>query len=111
MGVDAIVELWRKAMGRIDGAIQTVLNGETHLADDGLTATGRWYVQEHVLRSDGSRSLLLAHFDDTYRIVDGSWRFTSRRLTAHYNGPTDMSGDFLVTAEALKARGVDGVGV
>ena len=58
-----------------------------------------------------SRSVLFAHFDDTHRIVDGSWRFTSRRLTPHCSGPTDMSGDFLVTAEALKARGVEGVGV
>lgn len=111
VGIDAILELWRKAMGGIDGAIQTVLNGETHLGADGVTATGRWYIQEYVLRSDESRSVLFGHFDDAYCIVDGSWKFARRKLEAHYNGPIDMSGDFLCTAEALKSRGVEGVGV
>ncbi len=108
-GIDAIVDLWYKAMGGFEATIQTVLSGETDLADDGQSATGRWYIQEHVLRADGSRSILLAHYDDAYRKVDGQWRFARRFLQQHYNGPPDLSATFACTAESLRERGVEGV--
>ena len=42
---------------------------------DGDTARGRWYVSEHLRRSNGALELLLAWYDDTYARVDGEWRF------------------------------------
>lgn len=110
-GIEAIAELWYKAMGGIPGTIQIVLSGEIELAEDGETAAGRWYIQEHVLRRDDSRSILLAHYDDEYRRVDGEWRFARRFLQQHYNGPPDLSDTFNCTAEKLRERGVEGVDV
>lgn len=110
-GVDAIVDLWYKAMGGFKATVQTVLSGETDIADDGQSATGRWYIQEHVLRADDSRSILLAHYDDAYKIVDGQWRFSRRFLQVHYNGAPDLTDTFHCTADALRERGVEGVDV
>ncbi len=110
-GIDAISELWHNAMAGFEATVQTVLSGETHLADDGETATGRWYIQEHVRRADGTTGILLAHYDDAYRKVDGSWRFARRFLQPHYAGPQDLSAPFLCSAEKLRERGVEGVDV
>lgn len=107
-GIDAIVELWYASMEKFVATIQTVLNGTTTLADDGEHATGRWYIQSHDFRDDGRRTLLLAHYDDEYRRVDGEWRFTRRAIEQHYNGSPALTDDFRCTAEALRARGVPG---
>lgn len=110
-GIDAIRELWYGAMKGFQATVQTVLNGAVDVAADGESATGRWYIQEHVIRADGTTSILLAHYDDGYGRVDGEWRFTRRFLQPHYAGPQDLSGPFLCTAEALAERGVEGVDV
>lgn len=110
-GIDAIAELWYAAMGGFKATIQTVLSGSTELGDDPTTATGRWYIQEHVLRADDSRTILLAHYDDAYRLVDGEWRFARRFLEVHYNGPPDLSDTFHCTTDRLRERGVEGVDV
>ena len=57
--------------------------------------SGRWYVHEHWLRTDDSRGILLAHYDDRYVRIDGQWLFASRELTVHYGGPPDLSAPFL----------------
>lgn len=110
-GVEAISALWQGAMNGFEAAVQTVFSGETHLDDGGETATGRWYIQEHIVRGPGKRSLLLAHYDDEYRKVDGDWKFARRRLETHYNGAPDLSDEFKCTSDKLKARGVEGVTV
>ncbi|MEL7156016.1 MAG: nuclear transport factor 2 family protein, partial [Actinomycetota bacterium] len=55
---------------------------------------GRWYIQELVRRPGPTPGLLLAHYDDDYRLLDGGWRFARRRLVVHYSGPPDLSGWF-----------------
>jgi hypothetical protein len=93
-GLDAISELWHKAMGGFEAVIQTVLNGTYELDEDAGTGTGRWHFQESYRRANGEAGILLAHYDDTYRIVDGRWRFASRELAIHYAGPPDLSAPF-----------------
>lgn len=110
-GIDAIAKLWYGAMGGFQATVQTVLNGETELGDDEDTATGRWYIQEHLIRADGTTGILLAHYDDAYRKVDGDWRFARRFLQPHYAGPQDLSAPFLCTPDKLRERGVEGVDV
>lgn len=106
-GLDAIKELWYGAMRGFEATIQTVLNGAVDVNGD--TATGRWYIQEALIRSDGSRGVLLAHYDDAYRLVDGEWRFNRRFLQPHYAGPPDFSAPFLCSSDMLRERGVEGV--
>ncbi|MGI9029851.1 MAG: nuclear transport factor 2 family protein [Ilumatobacteraceae bacterium] len=107
-GRDAIVELWYAAMGGMAAVVQMVHNGEVW-ADEGGDAdraTGRWYIDERFRRSDGTNSILLAHYDDGYvRTADG-WRFSRRFLQPHYMGPPDLTADFTNLRSTLHERGV-----
>jgi ketosteroid isomerase-like protein len=93
-GRDAILELWIGAMQGFAAVIQTVLNGTYQLDEDAGTGTGRWHFQESYLRANGKAGVLLAHYDDTYVLRDGRWRFASRVLAIHYGGPPDLSAPF-----------------
>ncbi len=93
-GREAIVAFWQQAMGTFDAVVQTVLNGTYELDEAAGTGTGRWYIQEMLVRGGGERGLLMAHYDDEYRLVDGNWLFASRDLVVHYGGPPDLSAPF-----------------
>jgi ketosteroid isomerase-like protein len=110
-GIESIKELWYGAMQGFTATIQTVLNGEIQVDASGNTATGRWYIQEHVVRANGDRQLLLAHYDDEFRRTEDGWKFTRRFLQPHYAGPCDLSAEFLCSAEKLLERNVEGVDV
>jgi hypothetical protein len=94
-GREAILQLWNGAMDGFSAVVQNALNGTTDLDEPAGTGTGRWYVLEHWARSDGSRGMLLAHYDDSYVRLDDEWHFASRELVIHYAGPPDLSAPFL----------------
>jgi len=106
-GKPAITELWYKSMKGFASVVQLVHNGEVFSdPSDPDRATGRWYIDERYRRSDGTTGALLAHYDDAFVRVDGSWLFARRFLEVHYGGPVDISGDFNNNREKLVARGV-----
>jgi hypothetical protein len=82
-------------MGGFSAVVQNVVNGTAELDEPAGTGSGRWYIIEHWLRTDGSRGILLAYYDDTYARIEGRWLFTSRRLVVQYGGPPDLSAPFL----------------
>lgn len=93
VGRDAIFEMWCRAMARMDGVVQIVLNGA--VCGESLTAArGRWYLCEYFRPVAGEAGMLLAHYDDTYLRADDRWLFASRTLVPHYQGPPDLSGAF-----------------
>lgn len=106
-GKEAIVALWYSAMKGMASVVQLVHNGEV-FADpaDPDQASGRWYIDERYRRADGVVGTLLAHYDDQYVRVGGTWLFARRFLQAHYNGPPDLSDTFNNDLDALVARGV-----
>lgn len=105
-GKAAIVSLWFAAMGAMAAVVQHTHNGDATYEGPGRDlAVGRWAISERFLTADGNRGLLLAHYDDAYRKVDGTWLFTRRFLQVHYRGTPDLSGDFLNTKDSLGARG------
>ncbi len=93
-GREAIVAFWHQAMATFDAVIQTVRNGTYELDIATGSGTGRWYVHEAFTRAGGGSGILLAHYDDEYRLVDGAWSFARRELVVHYNGPPDLSAPF-----------------
>jgi len=110
-GRKAIVDLWLSAMGGFAAVVQTVQNGHAWPTVDAdaaaSSAAGRWYISERFARADGTRGILLAHYEDTYVRSDSeAWQFASRSLQPHYMGPPDLSGDFINTADGLRARGL-----
>ena len=91
-GKAAIVAYWHDAIAQMEMVVQMAHNGSVTI--DGDTASGRWYISEHVQRKSGELGILLAWYDDTYARHEGAWRFTSRKLTALYHGPPDLSAGF-----------------
>lgn len=110
-GLEAIKNLWYGAMKGFEATVQTVLNGGVDVDSSGDTATGRWYIQEQVVRSNGDRGILLAHYDDQYIRTTEGWKFSRRFLQPHYSGPHDLSSEFQCSADRLRERNVEGVDV
>ncbi|MFM7536459.1 MAG: nuclear transport factor 2 family protein [Acidimicrobiales bacterium] len=105
-GIEAITKLWYGAMAGFAAVFHVVHNGEVWQGADADHASARWYISESYQRADGTRGILLAHYDDTYVRRDGRWWIASRRLTPHYAGAQDLSATFQSTKDALVARGV-----
>ena len=47
---------------------------------DGDTAVGTWYLLDCMATGDGPALGILAVYDETYRRVDGEWKYTSVTL-------------------------------
>lgn len=105
IGHDAIVELWRSAMGTMQAVVQTVENGDAWYTDEAGedAAAGRWYITETFRRANGEPGILRAHYADAYVRSTSGWLFANRELRVHYIGPPDMSAPFLNTATALSS--------
>ena len=87
-----IVVFWQQAVDQLVTVVQMVHNGTVMVNGD--TASGRWYITEHVRRSNGVLGIMLAWYDDTYVRVEGTWLFSSRALGSLYHGPPDLTGEF-----------------
>ncbi len=92
-GREAIVELWKGAMGGFEFALM-MLNSGT-LSVDGDTASGRWYLTEHLKMGDGSSNMTLGVYDDEYSRATGSWLFSRRTYNVIYQGPPDLTGNYI----------------
>ena len=88
-GRDAIYQLWQGAMASFEFAIMMLNSGTVHI--DGDSATGRWYVTEHIKPKEGDSNLTLGVYDDEYTKRDGQWLFLDRRYHVLYQGPADYS--------------------
>ena len=92
-GKEAVVGLWVGAMGGFAFVAQLVYQGTIDI--DGDTATGRWYLCEH-LRPSGSDDGMfnIGTYKDEYIKEAGNWRFASRDYQVMYNdeGKGNMSG-------------------
>lgn len=59
-------------------------NGQCQI--DGERATGR-ISMEYIAVIDGISYVSAGHYDDTFRRVDGRWKFESRRITFYFYSP------------------------
>lgn len=67
---------------------------------DGETATGRWYVDARESFGNGQTGLTAGEYHDTYRRVDGTWKFAAIDFTVHYQFVYDESHEL----ETLRRR-------
>ena len=68
-----------KMRGRINGAEQTVIEGDVEI--DGDRATGSWQIHEAIVDRDGSERERVGRYDDEYRRTRDGWKFTRRAFT------------------------------
>ncbi len=92
-GRDAIVNMWRGAMGFFSFVIQLIYSGTVEI--DGDTARGRFYLSEMGHTSKGDRLLTLAVYHDELRKQNGRWLFTRRQFEPLYQGPPDLTGQVI----------------
>lgn len=93
-GREQIVELWTKLMAGFPTAIQIIHSGVV-TSIEGDRATARWYLSEFILQADDARRMGVGVYHDEYRKADGAWMFARRRYNLLYNGPADLSGQFI----------------
>jgi uncharacterized protein (TIGR02246 family) len=92
-GKDAVVDMWNNAMGGFEFVVQLVYQGTLEV--DGASATGRWYLAEHLRPQDSESGMFnIGTYADEYQRVDGNWLFSRRTYHVLYNdeGKGDMSG-------------------
>src|SRR5690242_20299536 len=86
-GRDAIVEQFAATRANYDFCVQELLSGRALVADDGASATARWYVRELQHTADREGGELIGAYDDTVaRDDDGVWRFARRSFQLVYRG-------------------------
>ncbi len=92
-GRDNIVGAWTGIMASIPNVYMHVYSG---VIDDvtGDTASGRWYMGEFLNLPGGGRSMNSICYYDTYTRVGGEWFIRTRKFSALYRGPADLSGEF-----------------
>ena len=94
-GHDAIKEFFRGVSGAITFAQHNSISPVIDVADDGLTATGKWYILMPctMARPDGSGQfdavVLIGHYDEDYVKVGGEWKFQHLRVTLHHISDLD----------------------
>jgi len=91
-GSEDIFNLWKGAMSSFEFAIMMLNSGTVTV--DGDTASGRWYVTEHIKPKEGDTNLTLGVYDDRYRKQNGKWLFAERRYHVLYQGAGDYSGNY-----------------
>ena len=92
-GRENIVNRWTAVMSSIPNVYMHVYSGVIDDVD-GDTASGRWYMGEFLNLPGGSRSMNSICYYDTYVCIDSQWYIKTRRFSALYRGPADLSGEF-----------------
>lgn len=101
-GREAIVALYREAVGRVPFLRQFIHNHLVTLESD--SARGRSDLEAR-LAQDGESIVVAARFDDEYvRAADGGWRFRSLRLAVDFAVPLREGWARAVGADADLAR-------
>ena len=99
-GKTQIVGLWVQAMSSFDFVAQLVYQGVVKI--NGNTATGRWYLAEHLRpKGDPKGRFNIGTYIDAYVKEGDRWHFSDRRYQVMYNdeGTGDMSGTIIPLSE------------
>ena len=91
-GREELFGFWQTAMASFKFAFMVLNSGTIDISGD--TATGRWYVTEHLLGQDGNGLHIEGVYDDQYVREDGRWVFARRDYHVIYRGSEDLSGDY-----------------
>jgi uncharacterized protein (TIGR02246 family) len=88
-GREAIVALWLSVMERFPFVIQRMNNGTVELSGD--SASGRWYLSEHIAADDGGIMINVGVYQDRYVRRGGAWQFAERHFSMLYHERREAS--------------------
>lgn len=92
-GVDAIVQFVAAGVGRFDFLLFSIMNSVVDVSADGADASGRLYIRESRMDTEGRESTALGLYRDQYRRTSAGWRFAHRDYTTLAR--TNSAGDGL----------------
>ncbi len=91
-GVDAVCEFFAGVSNLITWALHYMIAPIIDVSDDGLTATGSWYLLEPctIATDDGPRAMVITgRYADRYRKEGGAWKFSEVVLDCQTISPLD----------------------
>jgi hypothetical protein len=91
-GIDAIYGFFDGVSAQIVWALHYMIAPLIEVAEDGESATGRWYLLEPctIVTGDGPRAMLITGtYADRYRREAGAWRFAEVKLDVQTVSPLD----------------------
>ncbi len=91
-GVDAVCEFFAGVSSLITWALHYMIAPIIDVSDDGLTATGSWYLLEPctIATDDGPRAMVITgRYADRYRKEGGAWKFSEVVLDCQTISPLD----------------------
>lgn len=93
VGPTEIGELIASSIERFEFFAFTIQNAVVEIAPNGTDATGRLYIRELRQERDGHRwTTAYGLYRDTYRKVDGRWRFATRDYSSLARTSADGDG-------------------
>jgi hypothetical protein len=81
-----VTAFWRAAMAGFPFAFMQLGSGTLEFTGED-TASGRWYLSEHLEQPDGGRVQVLGCYEDRYTREDGAWCFAERRYAILRQAP------------------------
>jgi hypothetical protein len=92
-GAEGIGSFIAASIERFEFFLFTVQNSVVDVASDGVTATGRLYIQElRQERAEHRWTTAYGLYRDTYAKTDGTWRFASRDYSTLARTSAEVSG-------------------
>ena len=91
-GVGAVCEFFAGVSSLITWALHYMIAPIIDVADDGLTATGSWYLLEPctIATEDGQRAMVITgRYEDRYRKEADGWKFSEVVLDCQTISPLD----------------------
>ncbi|WP_346839444.1 nuclear transport factor 2 family protein [Microbulbifer sp. SAOS-129_SWC] len=87
-----ILALWQQLMSGFDFVL--MLPSSCLFAVEGTTVTGHWYLQEYTRDKHGNSTTNISRYRDTYREVDGQWRYQTRECHFIVSGAAGLDGPY-----------------
>lgn len=94
-GIDAIMGALAESRKQIAQVLQVITGVNVVIDASAATGRGRCYIQEIMLRTDGSERELRGVYDDRFVRSAAGWRFSHRRFTLVYRRTRAASAEWL----------------
>ncbi len=91
-GRDNILALWRQLMAGFEFAV--LMPSSCLFEVEGDSACGHWYSHEYNRDLEGTPSIILSRYDDSYARLGGEWLYRRRTCSFLYHGAPDLGGAF-----------------
>lgn len=91
-GRENILALWQQVMSGFEFAL--MLPSSCLFTVNGAAAAGHWYLHEYTRDKNGNSATNISRYQDTYRKMDGQWRYHTRECHFIVSGAAGLTGRY-----------------